>query len=156
MTSVSGDVASAAPAPSSAPAPHRRQLAVLAAATRTTHALTARTAPRDPRYTSDDPDIDRLWHALHEVADPELPISLVDLGLICALRRNAGAVEVDVTFTATACPCMTFIVEDVRDRLLHEPDVVSVTVRDVWDPPWTSARMTEHGRQQLKSFGVAA
>jgi metal-sulfur cluster biosynthetic enzyme len=130
--------------------------AVLAAASRTTHELPATTAPRDPRYGSPDPDTDRLWQALAEVADPELPISLVDLGLICDVRRTGSAVEVDLTFTASACPCMEFIIEDVRTRLLHEPDVEQVAVRDVWDPPWTSARMTEHGRALLRSFGVAA
>src|SRR5690606_32047732 len=131
-----------AEAPRSAQRWHR---AVLEASSRTTHELTATDAPRDSRYASSDPEIDRLWQALREVADPELPISLVDLGLICDVRRVADAVEVDVTFTASACPCMEFIVEDVRERLLREPGVTSVTVRDVWDPPWTTERMTEHG-----------
>lgn len=130
--------------------------AVREASARTTHALAA--APRDPRYASDDASIDRLWGALHDVADPELPISLVDLGLICGIRRlgDGSDVEVEVTFTATACPCMEFIVEDVRTRLLQEPDVEMVRVRDLWDPPWTVDRMTAHGRALLKSFGVAA
>lgn len=131
--------------------------AVLEASARTTHALHADDAPRDARYTSSDPAVDTLWRALHEVADPELPISLVDLGLICDIRRGAqGAVEVDVTFTASACPCMEFIIEDVKTRLLAEPGVQSVAVRDVWDPPWTTDRMTDHGRALLRSFGVAA
>jgi metal-sulfur cluster biosynthetic enzyme len=130
--------------------------AVLAASARTTHELKAGDSPRDERYTSDDPAVDGMWRALCEVADPELPISLVDLGLICDVRRSGGVVEVDLTFTASACPCMEFIVEDVRERLLREEGVESVTVRDVWDPPWTTERMTEHGRALLRSFGVAA
>jgi metal-sulfur cluster biosynthetic enzyme len=129
---------------------------VLEAALRTTHALAASTAPRDERYASADPAEDRLWRALSDVADPELPISLVDLGLIRAVRRCGGAVEVDVTFTATACPCMEFIIEDVRNRLLQEDGVQDVSVRDVWDPPWSSAQMTAHGKAVLKRFGVAA
>jgi metal-sulfur cluster biosynthetic enzyme len=130
--------------------------AVLAASSRTTHELKAADSPRDARYGSTDADVDVLWQALCEVADPELPISLVDLGLICDIRRDGGAVEVDLTFTASACPCMEFIVEDVRERLLREAAVDSVRVRDVWDPPWTVERMTEHGRALLRSFGVAA
>lgn len=130
--------------------------AVLEASSRTTHELKAGDSPRDERYASDDPSVDALWRALCEVADPELPISLVDLGLICDVRRAGGDVEVDLTFTASACPCMEFIVEDVRERLLREPGVESVTVRDVWDPPWTTERMTDHGRALLRSFGVAA
>jgi metal-sulfur cluster biosynthetic enzyme len=130
--------------------------AVLEASARTTHELKAGDSPRDARYASDDPATDRVWRALCEVADPELPISLVDLGLIRDVRRTAGDVHVDLTFTASACPCMAFIVEDIRDRLLREADVGRVTVRDVWDPPWTTGDMTDHGRALLKSFGVAA
>jgi metal-sulfur cluster biosynthetic enzyme len=113
-------------------------------------------ASEDPRYRSDDPSLNRLWIALREVMDPELPISLVDLGLICALRRDGGRVAVDLTFTATACPCMEFIHEDVRERLLREDGVTDVELRHVWDPPWTAERMTAEGRALLGSFGVAA
>jgi len=113
-------------------------------------------AERDPRYTSPDPETDRLWQALHEVADPELPISLVDLGLVYRIRREASHVHVDLTFTATACPCMAFIREDVRDRLLCEPGVEVVEIHEVWDPPWTAEHMTAAGRELLRGFGVAA
>ena len=133
-----------------------RNRAVLEASTRTAHELRAGDSPRDDRYRSQDPAVDTLWQALCEVADPELPVSLVDLGLICDVRRDGSAAEVDVTFTASACPCMEFIIEDIRDRLLQEDGIESVTVRDVWDPPWTSERMTAHGRELLKSCGVAA
>jgi metal-sulfur cluster biosynthetic enzyme len=129
--------------------------AVREASARITHTLAP--APRDARYASDDPAIDELWQALHEVADPELPISLVDLGLIRDIRRDAdGNVDVDVTFTASACPCMEFIMLDVKDRLRAVPAVTHVSVNDVWDEPWSTERMTAHGRTLLKSFGVAA
>jgi metal-sulfur cluster biosynthetic enzyme len=130
--------------------------AVHAASMRTSHQLSAGDSPRDERYASDDPVVDRLWRALCEVADPELPVSLVDLGLIRAVHREDRHVRVELTFTASACPCMAFIVEDVKERLLREDDVDRVTVRDVWDPPWTTADMTDHGRALLRSFGVAA
>ena len=132
------------------------QAAVREASSRTTHALRPSDVARDERYSSADPAVDRLWLALCDVADPELPISLVDLGLIRAVRWHGAAVEVDVTFTATACPCMEFIIEDVRERLLKEDGVLTVRVRDVWDPPWNSEQMTAHGKAMLKSFGVAA
>lgn len=130
--------------------------AVLEASARITHTLKPSEGPRDERYRSDDAAVDALWQALHEVADPELPISLVDLGLITDIRRDGGNVEVDVTFTASACPCMEFIIEDVKTRLEKEPGVEHVKVTDVWDPPWTVERMTDHGRTMLRSFGVAA
>ena len=135
---------------------HHRSQVVLEASSRTTHELKAADSPRDARYTSDDPAVDALWRALCEVADPELPVSLVDLGLICDIRRDGGTADIDVTFTASACPCMGFIMEDIRERVLKEPGLDRVNVHDVWDPPWTAARMTSHGRALLKSFGVAA
>ncbi len=110
---------------------------------------------------ADPPDRDAgadasLWAALREVRDPELPISLVDLGLIYAIRREGTRVSVDVTFTATACPCMDFIREDITERLLREPDVDAVEIHEVWDPPWTTDRLTPEGRALLRDYGVGS
>ena len=96
-----------------------------------------------------------LWDALREVMDPEIPISLVDLGLIYDVRQDGGAVEVDLTFTATACPCMAFIHFDIQDRLAREPGVDSVKVNEVWSPAWTKARISPEGREALRTFGVS-
>lgn len=106
--------------------------------------------------TSRTPETEPLWSALEEVMDPEFPISVVDLGLIYGIRRQAGRVEVDLTFTATGCPCMDFIREDVSERLLREPGVEAVEIRDVWNPPWTRERMSEKGKAILRGVGVAA
>jgi metal-sulfur cluster biosynthetic enzyme len=96
-----------------------------------------------------------LWDALREVMDPEIPISLVDLGLIYDVRQEGGTVEVDLTFTATACPCMAFIHFDIQDRLLREPGVAEVKVNEVWTPAWTKARISPEGREALRHFGVS-
>jgi metal-sulfur cluster biosynthetic enzyme len=112
------------------------------------------TAARDEWRASLPPATAALWMALCEVSDPELPISLVDLGLIYDIRRAGTHVDVDCTFTASACPCMAFIREDIRDRLLEEPDVESVQIHEVWDPPWTVERMTAEGRAVLRGAGV--
>jgi metal-sulfur cluster biosynthetic enzyme len=101
-------------------------------------------------------DVAPLWQVLREVRDPELPVSLVDLGLIYAIRRAGARVDVDLTFTATACPCMEFIRSDITDRLLQEPDVREVHLHEVWDPPWTTDRMTPEGRAVLRTFGVVS
>lgn len=101
-------------------------------------------------------DCAALWSALKHVMDPEFPISLVDLGLIYDIRRAGGAVEVDLTFTATACPCMDFIHEDITQCLLEQEGVQEVSINQVWDPPWTAERISEEGRQALKKCGVAA
>ncbi|MFQ5536475.1 MAG: metal-sulfur cluster assembly factor [Gemmatimonadota bacterium] len=103
-------------------------------------------APGDPVVAA--------WAVLEEVLDPELPISLVELGLIYRLSYEDGVVTVDLTFTATACPCMEFIREDITDRLEREHWVREVRVREVWDPPWTVERISEEGRAKLSSLGV--
>ena len=97
----------------------------------------------------------RLWDALTEVQDPEMPVNLVDLGVIYAINEQDGVVEVDLTFTAMGCPASEFILEDVRERLLREAGVDEVRIKVVWDPPWTVARMTEVGRDALESWGLA-
>ena len=99
----------------------------------------------------------RLWTALQDVEDPEIPISVVGMGLIVSIAYRPGTRRVDLqlTFTAMGCPASDFILEDVRERLLSEPGVQEVRVNVVWDPPWTVARMTEAGRDALESWGLA-
>jgi len=96
-----------------------------------------------------------LWEALREVNDPELAISVVDMGLIVDLRREDGVVFIKLTYTAMGCPAMEMIEEDIRARLLQEPGVEQVEIEVVWDPPWTKARLTEEGREALRMWGIA-
>jgi metal-sulfur cluster biosynthetic enzyme len=104
--------------------------------------------PRDPQAA--------LVDCLREVLDPEIPISLVDLGLIYGTRMEGPVAHVELTFTATACPCMEFIREDVSDRLLQETWIDQVEIHEVWDPPWSTERITAEGRATLKRLGVGA
>ncbi len=98
---------------------------------------------------------EKLWAALAEVQDPEMPINLVDLGVIYRIAEQDGLVEVDLTFTAMGCPASDFILEDVRERLMREDGVREVRINVVWNPPWTVARVTEAGRDALESWGLA-
>lgn len=98
---------------------------------------------------------ERLWAALAEVQDPEMPINLVDLGVIYDVNERDGVVDVDLTFTAMGCPASDFILDDVRERLMQEHGVREVRVNVVWDPPWSVARMTEAGRDALEAWGLA-
>jgi metal-sulfur cluster biosynthetic enzyme len=97
----------------------------------------------------------RFWDALSEVRDPEMPVNLVDLGVIYAIRDVDGTVEVDLTFTAMGCPASEFILDDVRERLMREEGVRDVRINVVWNPPWTAARLTEAGRDALEEWGLA-
>lgn len=103
----------------------------------------------------DDP-VGSVWSALGEVLDPELPISLVELGIVYGVEYADGVATITITFTATACPCMEFIREDIADRLGAEPWIARVRIEETWDPPWTSERISESGRAKLRSCGVAA
>ena len=98
---------------------------------------------------------ERLWAALAEVQDPEMPVNLVDLGVIYGIAEHEGVVDVDLTFTAMGCPASEFILDDVRERLLREDGVREVRVNVVWNPPWTAARMTQAGRDALEAWGLA-
>lgn len=100
-------------------------------------------------------DKTQIWQALGEVMDPELPISILDMGLIYDVRTQQREVEVDLTFTAIACPAMTMIIDDVREKISSLPEVAATRVNVVWNPPWTKSRLTEQGREVLQSLGIA-
>jgi metal-sulfur cluster biosynthetic enzyme len=97
----------------------------------------------------------RVWAALKEVEDPEMPVNLVDLGLVYGVSAAEGRVTVRLTFTAMGCPATNLIMEDIRGRLQREPGVEDVLIDVVWDPPWSSARLTPEGRQALVAWGLA-
>jgi metal-sulfur cluster biosynthetic enzyme len=100
----------------------------------------------------------RLWSALREVEDPEIPISVVGMGLIVSLayRPAERAVDIELTFTAMGCPAMDFIQDDIRERLMREPDVGDVRIEIVWDPVWTRARIRDDARATMRRLGIVA
>jgi metal-sulfur cluster biosynthetic enzyme len=98
----------------------------------------------------------RLWEALTEVEDPEIPISVVHMGLIVAIEFCDGVVDLKLTFTAMGCPAMDFIQDDIRDRLLQEPDVDEVRIEIVWDPVWTRKMIREEARETMRGLGIVA
>ena len=100
----------------------------------------------------------RLWQALKDVEDPEIPISVVGMGLIVSVGYDAASrgVDLELTFTAMGCPAMEFIEEDIRDRLLQEPEVDVVRIEVVWDPVWTRGRIRDEARARMRSLGIVA
>jgi metal-sulfur cluster biosynthetic enzyme len=97
-----------------------------------------------------------LWDALRDVTDPEIPISIVDMGLVVDLKEREGIVDLKLTFTAMGCPAMEFITDDIRTRLLQEPGVKEVCIDIVWDPVWTKARLSEEGIEIMRTWGISA
>jgi metal-sulfur cluster biosynthetic enzyme len=98
---------------------------------------------------------DELWDALREVEDPEMAISIVDMGLIVSARCEDGTAHIQLTYTAMGCPATYMIEEDVQARLLRVPGIREVQIETVWEPVWTKARLTAEGRDALQLLGVA-
>ncbi|WP_457631051.1 metal-sulfur cluster assembly factor [Oceanithermus sp.] len=100
------------------------------------------------------PTEEQILEALKVVKDPEIPINVVDLGLIYGVKvRPNGIVDVDMTLTAIGCPVQDMIKADAELAIMRVPGVKGVNVDFVWSPPWTPAKMSEEGKKQLRMFG---
>ncbi|HEY0583572.1 MAG TPA: metal-sulfur cluster assembly factor [Chloroflexota bacterium] len=99
----------------------------------------------------------RLWMALREVEDPEIPVSLVDMGLIVSVVYLPAerAAQLQITYTAMGCPAMDMIQDDIRARLLREAEVERVDIDVVWDPVWTHRRLSEAARDAMRELGLS-
>jgi metal-sulfur cluster biosynthetic enzyme len=99
----------------------------------------------------------RLWEALRHVEDPEIPVSVLGMGLIVSLdyRAQDRVADLQITFTAMGCPAMEFIEEDIREALLRDPDVDRVDIVVVWDPVWTTDRTRAEARATMRDLGIA-
>ncbi len=96
------------------------------------------------------PTVEDVWEKLRLCYDPEIPLNIVDLGLIYRVDvADTGDVEVEMTLTAQGCPSHTEISRDVRQTLMSMPGVAQVKVNVVWDPPWTPHRISKEGREKL-------
>ena len=91
----------------------------------------------------------KIKEALKKVIDPELGVSVVDLGLIYDVRYEAGEAEIDMTLTSPGCPLAPIIDQKVREALRGITEVKKLTVELIWDPPWTSEMMSEGLKAEL-------
>lgn len=98
---------------------------------------------------------DRIWEALATVVDPELPLTVVDLGLIDEIRVTGSRIRVRMTPTYSACPAIDVMRQDIQAKLLNLPGVEEVQVELSFAEPWTMARMTERGRVRLREHGLS-
>jgi len=91
-----------------------------------------------------------ILKALSEVYDPEIPISIVDLGLIYKVEVNDdNDVDVDMTFTTMGCPMHMFIKEQAKKRLEQVEGIGKINVNLVWEPKWTPDRISKEVREKL-------
>lgn len=98
---------------------------------------------------------DDLWDALRTVLDPEMAISIVDMGMVVAAQQTDEAARITLTYTAMGCPAMEMIEDDIRAALLALPSVGTVEIETVWMPVWTKSRLSAEGRDALLLQGVA-
>jgi metal-sulfur cluster biosynthetic enzyme len=98
----------------------------------------------------------RIWEALRHVEDPEIPVSVLGMGLIVsvAYAPHDWRADLQITFTSMGCPATEFIEEDIREALLADPDIEAVEIEVVWDPVWTKDRIRADARQTMRELGI--
>ena len=99
-------------------------------------------------------DESQVWEALHTVFDPEIPVDLVNLGLIYKMEidQEAGSVYIEMTLTAPGCGMGPVLVGDVEHRVRMVPNVKDVKVEMVFDPPWHRDMMSEEAQLETGMF----
>ncbi|MFT7651388.1 MAG: putative FeS assembly SUF system protein SufT [Candidatus Azotimanducaceae bacterium] len=98
------------------------------------------------------PSETHVWEALASVYDPEIPVNIVDLGLIYGVSLQSTRVEIDMTLTAPGCGMGPVLVAEVEDRVLRAPGITDVSVNLVFDPPWSREKMSEEAQLELGLF----
>ncbi len=109
--------------------------------------------PELPENASDDDIEQAVWAQLRTCFDPEIPINIVELGLVyeCKVTEDADgsrAVAIEMTLTAPGCGMGEVLVQDVREKVQAIPTVGKVDVELVFDPPWNQSMMSEAARLQ--------
>jgi probable FeS assembly SUF system protein SufT len=115
--------------------------------------MTVAKAPEVPPEASEEDIKNVVWQQLKTCYDPEIPVNIVDLGLIyeCDVHQNDDAtrtVEIKMTLTAPGCGMGEVLVQDVRDKVQIVPTVARANVELVFDPPWNHTMMSEEARLQ--------
>ena len=101
------------------------------------------------------PDSEAIWDQLKKVYDPEIPVNIVDLGLVYSMEVDQPPdgsgyhVTVTMTLTAPGCGMGPAIAEDARSKVVLVPGVSSADVRLVWEPPWNQSMISEEGKMRL-------
>ena len=119
----------------------------------TATAPAAPAAPASPA-SAEAPDPETVWDQLKKVYDPEIPVNIVDLGLVYSMevgKLPEGGYHVDVSMTLTApgCGMGPAIADDARSKVMLVPGISSADVRLVWEPPWTQSMISEEGKMRL-------
>jgi metal-sulfur cluster biosynthetic enzyme len=113
----------------------------------------APTQPSNPSPAVDQPSTtvteEQVWAALRQCFDPEIPVNLVDLGLIYDVALSGNRVDVKMTLTAPGCMMGGQIAGDAQSKLLSIEGIDEASVELVWDPPWHQSMISAEGRKIL-------
>ncbi len=90
-----------------------------------------------------------VYEVLRECYDPEIPVNIVDLGLVYGVSLDGGVVNVTMTLTAPGCQMGMMITQEIQDKLLGLPGCEDANIEIVWDPPWNPQMMSEAARKAL-------
>ncbi|MHB2021563.1 MAG: metal-sulfur cluster assembly factor [Candidatus Xenobia bacterium] len=93
--------------------------------------------------------VEELREALKDIYDPEIPVNIVDLGLVYDVQQDEDVVKVKMTLTTPGCGMAGMITDEVKERLLLIPGVADVKVDIVWEPPWHPDMISEEAREVL-------
>ena len=107
-----------------------------------------------PAATGVAPEPEAIWAQLRTVFDPEIPVNIVDLGLVYSMdisKQDDGGHRVDVqmTLTAPGCGMGPVLAEDAKGKILLVPGVSAADVRITWEPPWNQSMISEEGKMKL-------
>ena len=100
------------------------------------------------------PTPEQALEAMKVVKDPEIPVNIVDLGLVYKVEVSEdGVIDVEMTLTSVGCPVQDMIRADVELALMRLEGTKAVNVDFVWTPPWIPGKMSEDGKRQMRMFG---
>ena len=97
---------------------------------------------------------DAVRQSLKQCMDPEVPINIIDMGLIYGIDVSGSDVNVRMTMTTQGCPLHETMVQDVKRYAKKVPGVANVNVDVVWDPPWTMDKLSDDAKETLKKMGT--
>jgi metal-sulfur cluster biosynthetic enzyme len=96
-----------------------------------------------------------VWDALSDIEDPEMPVSIVDLGLVYSVDITDKVATVDMTLTYSGCPARDMLMDEIEREVAALDGIDGVHLRLVWSPEWSLEMVTDTGKEDLKEFGLS-
>jgi len=95
-----------------------------------------------------------ILEVLKDIKDPEIPIDIVNLGLIYGVKVVDGVAHIEMTLTVQGCPAKQFFAEHIKRKIKEKfPELKEVVVEFVFEPPWTKEKISPEGREKLRKLG---